>query len=350
MHEHPAEGPAREEGRLDPRRDEPRQARPRRRRGHGRPHRAPAWPPRCCASAACRASTGRPSPCRWSRTRARSSCSTSAPTPTRRPRTSTSTRTWARSSRRTSSASATRASRSSRSGRRRARATRASSATTELLDGSALRFTGNVEGKDLVHHMADVVVCDAVLGNVTIKFFEGLSTFIFDLVQSEFRRPPRGPLAYLLMRPGHRSHPEDLRLREAGRIAAARRQGHGDHHARPGEAADDRLRERGRAAAAERASRTGSRRRWRRPHRRIGRHEDGLGGAADVPRATAPWPRQIGARRRTLPATPEHERRRAHRRAARRRGRRPARRPRGPGRAAGRTRRAACCGRRAAGR
>lgn len=73
---------------------------------------------------------------------------------------------------------------------------------TELLDGSSLRFIGNVEGKDLVHHHADVVVCDAVLGNVTIKFFEGLSTFIFDLVAAEFRRPPRGPLAYALMKPG----------------------------------------------------------------------------------------------------------------------------------------------------
>jgi len=73
---------------------------------------------------------------------------------------------------------------------------------TELLDASSLRFVGNVEGKDLVHHMADVVVCDAVLGNVTIKFFEGLSGFIFDLIRSEFRRPPRGPLAYALMKPG----------------------------------------------------------------------------------------------------------------------------------------------------
>jgi glycerol-3-phosphate acyltransferase PlsX len=73
---------------------------------------------------------------------------------------------------------------------------------TELLDGSKLNFKGNIEGKDLVHHMADVVVCDAVLGNVTIKFFEGLSTFIFDLVRREFARPPRGPLAYLLMKPG----------------------------------------------------------------------------------------------------------------------------------------------------
>ncbi len=73
---------------------------------------------------------------------------------------------------------------------------------TELLDASSLNFTGNVEGKDLVHHPADVVVCDAVLGNVTIKFFEGLATFIFDLWADEFRRSLRGKLAYLLMRPG----------------------------------------------------------------------------------------------------------------------------------------------------
>ena len=59
-----------------------------------------------------------------------------------------------------------------------------------------------MEGKDLVHHPADVVVCDAVLGNVTIKFFEGLATFIFDLWAKEFRDSLRGKLAYLLMRPG----------------------------------------------------------------------------------------------------------------------------------------------------
>jgi glycerol-3-phosphate acyltransferase PlsX len=73
---------------------------------------------------------------------------------------------------------------------------------TELLDASNLRFDGNVEGKDLTHHLADVVVTDAVAGNVVIKFFEGLSGYIFDLWRAEFRRGVRGKLAYLLMRPG----------------------------------------------------------------------------------------------------------------------------------------------------
>ncbi len=73
---------------------------------------------------------------------------------------------------------------------------------TELLDASDLRFVGNVEGKDLVTDNADVVVTDAVAGNVVIKFFEGLSTFIFDLFRAEFRGSLRGRLAYLLLRPG----------------------------------------------------------------------------------------------------------------------------------------------------
>lgn len=74
--------------------------------------------------------------------------------------------------------------------------------TTELLDSTSLRFEGNVEGKDLTRNLADVVVCDAVLGNVVIKFFEGLSTFIFDQWRAEFNGSWRGKLAGALMKPG----------------------------------------------------------------------------------------------------------------------------------------------------
>ena len=73
---------------------------------------------------------------------------------------------------------------------------------SDLIKASPLRFIGNAEGKDLPHHPADVVVCDASVGNVTIKFFEGLSSFIFDMLRTEFKRPPWGPLGYFFMRPG----------------------------------------------------------------------------------------------------------------------------------------------------
>jgi glycerol-3-phosphate acyltransferase PlsX len=73
---------------------------------------------------------------------------------------------------------------------------------SELLDESPLHFVGNVEGRHLTGQDADVVVTDAVTGNVVIKFFEGLSTFIFDLFRAEFSGSIRGRLAYLLLRPG----------------------------------------------------------------------------------------------------------------------------------------------------
>ena len=104
-----------------------------------------------------------------------------------RRRTSSSTRRWARSSPSASWAWPGRASRCCRSARRRARATPGSSARPSCSTQTDLHFTGNVEGKDLTHHLADVVVCDAVLGNVVIKFFEGLSTFIFDLWRARVR-------------------------------------------------------------------------------------------------------------------------------------------------------------------
>ena len=75
-------------------------------------------------------------------------------------------------------------------------------ATQLLDDDGSLNFVGNVEGRDLVKHMADVAVCDAMVGNVTMKFFEGLATFIGHLWEKEFRRLPLGPVGYLFMKPG----------------------------------------------------------------------------------------------------------------------------------------------------
>ncbi len=75
---------------------------------------------------------------------------------------------------------------------------------TSLLTASGLRFLGNVEGRDLPLHKADVVVCDASVGNVVMKFFEGVATAMLGLLEAEFRRPPWGPIGYLFMRPGIR--------------------------------------------------------------------------------------------------------------------------------------------------
>ncbi len=72
---------------------------------------------------------------------------------------------------------------------------------TELIDETDLNFIGNVEGRDLPRFMADVIVCDAVMGNVVMKFFEGLARYIFDAVSAEFHGSLRAKLAGALFLP-----------------------------------------------------------------------------------------------------------------------------------------------------
>lgn len=46
-----------------------------------------------------------------------------------------------------------------------------------------INFIGNVEGRDITKGTADVVVCDAFVGNVVLKFGEGLAATIMDLMK-----------------------------------------------------------------------------------------------------------------------------------------------------------------------
>ncbi|HZY98980.1 MAG TPA: phosphate acyltransferase PlsX [Candidatus Baltobacteraceae bacterium] len=43
-----------------------------------------------------------------------------------------------------------------------------------LLEAAPVKFTGNVEGRDMFHNVADVIVADGFLGNVVLKTAEGL--------------------------------------------------------------------------------------------------------------------------------------------------------------------------------
>ena len=71
-----------------------------------------------------------------------------------------------------------------------------------LMRGLDLNFVGNVEGNDLISHVADVVVCDGFVGNVVIKFFEGLSSYIFRSIRTDLQQGPVAPLALLALKPG----------------------------------------------------------------------------------------------------------------------------------------------------
>src|SRR5262245_1271175 len=71
----------------------------------------------------------------------------------------------------------------------------------DLLRASQLNFVGNVEGKDLAHHLADVVVMDGFVGNVTLKVAEGTGAFVQQLIREEAKKTPLGILGGLLLKP-----------------------------------------------------------------------------------------------------------------------------------------------------
>jgi len=74
-----------------------------------------------------------------------------------------------------------------------------------LLEASALRFEGNVEGRELLEGGSDVVVCDGFTGNVALKTLEGTIRTLLAELREEIGASARGRLGGLLIRPAARS-------------------------------------------------------------------------------------------------------------------------------------------------
>ncbi len=57
-----------------------------------------------------------------------------------------------------------------------------------LLKKANLNFTGNIEGREITSGVADVVVCDGFVGNIVLKFGEGLATDLMIMIKEELRK------------------------------------------------------------------------------------------------------------------------------------------------------------------
>lgn len=57
-----------------------------------------------------------------------------------------------------------------------------------LIKKSGLRFVGNVEGREIIRGVCDVLVCDGFVGNVLLKFYESVATFTIKLLTREMER------------------------------------------------------------------------------------------------------------------------------------------------------------------
>ena len=71
-------------------------------------------------------------------------------------------------------------------GKERGKGDELSAAAYEVLNSEdSLNFVGNLEGRDIIEGVCDVVVCDGFVGNVLLKFYESVAQFIIGLIKTE---------------------------------------------------------------------------------------------------------------------------------------------------------------------
>lgn len=64
----------------------------------------------------------------------------------------------------------------------------------------SLHFIGNIEGRDILPGKADVVVCDGFVGNVVLKFAEGMGASFIEFLKEAVRRNALTALGGMLLR------------------------------------------------------------------------------------------------------------------------------------------------------
>lgn len=73
-------------------------------------------------------------------------------------------------------------------------------AVFELLKDSNLNFIGNVEARDLLDGVADVVVTDGFTGNMVLKTLEGTAGALFSMIKEAFMSSTKSKIAALLVK------------------------------------------------------------------------------------------------------------------------------------------------------
>lgn len=61
-------------------------------------------------------------------------------------------------------------------------------------------FVGNIEGRDLLTGICDIAVCDGFIGNVLVKFYEGVGAGLLSSLKQMFTATPTAKMAGLLLR------------------------------------------------------------------------------------------------------------------------------------------------------
>ncbi|MEG0270206.1 MAG: phosphate acyltransferase PlsX [Clostridia bacterium] len=85
-----------------------------------------------------------------------------------------------------------------------------------LAADQALHFVGNVEARDITADIADVIVCDGFVGNVILKFMEGVSGTLMGIIKKELFGDMRSKIGALLAKPAFRRVKKAMDYNEVG--------------------------------------------------------------------------------------------------------------------------------------
>lgn len=77
----------------------------------------------------------------------------------------------------------------------------ATQAAYNLLQSAPLNFIGNIEGRDILKGEADVIVCDGFVGNIILKFGEGMAQTLFAMLGQQVKYSIRNRLGAILLLP-----------------------------------------------------------------------------------------------------------------------------------------------------
>jgi glycerol-3-phosphate acyltransferase PlsX len=86
----------------------------------------------------------------------------------------------------------------------------------KALKEASLNFIGNIEGKDVYHGKADVIVCDGFTGNVALKISEGLIEVLLTILKEELTRTIATKVGALLTREAFKELKKRLDYSEYG--------------------------------------------------------------------------------------------------------------------------------------
>ena len=85
-----------------------------------------------------------------------------------------------------------------------------------LLEKAPIRFVGNVEARDVMNNVCDVLVCDGFAGNILLKAMEGTASVIFNNLKAAFTRSWATKLAAAVMKPALSEFKKKLDYTEHG--------------------------------------------------------------------------------------------------------------------------------------